>query len=65
MSKRQRGWLFANIFKNQKGIKGRPRKSWGTGMTVIPPRPIWRRILAIEEKNVIAIAAANYNSIFK
>lgn len=64
MTDKQRKWLFANVFKGKK-TKGRPRNSWWSGMVTIPARPIWRRIIAQEEKNVEKIAGDIFDKIFK
>jgi len=64
MTDKQRRFLFANVFKKQ-SRKWRPRKNWGSGLVRIPPRPIWRRVIANEENNIYEIAKIHYSSIFK
>lgn len=64
MTDKQRGFLFANVFKNTKP-KGRPRSSWGSWMIRVPPRPIWRRIIVKEEKYIEKMAWDLFDSIFK
>lgn len=65
MTKKQRKFLFGVVFEAEIKTKWRPRKSWGSGMVTIPARPIWRRIIALEENNVYAIAEKYFNNIFK
>lgn len=65
MTDKQRRFLFSQVFKEKTKIKGRPRSNWWSGMTTIPARPIWRRIISIEEKNVEKIAEDIFDNIFK
>lgn len=48
MTESQRKYLFWVVFKDQPKIKWKARKTWGTWMITIPPRPIWRLALAKE-----------------
>lgn len=64
MSDKQRRFLFGTVFKNQVKIKWRPRKSWWNGMVTIPARPIWRRIISTEERNIEKIVSDSFENIF-
>ena len=52
MTDKQRKFLFATVFKDQPKQKWKPRKTWGTWMITIPPRPIWRLVLDKEIKTI-------------
>lgn len=64
MTDKQRKFLFANVFEKSSKPVGRPRKTWGSGMIRIPPRPIWRRVLKEEAYNVYAIIDKHLSTVF-